>query len=76
MDETYTNRIGIDLRRHRLAANDNETIVEDQVDDDNDVEGHRLAANDSEIVIDGLRRFTDEPDDDLDPAGPTGARER
>jgi hypothetical protein len=34
-------------RRFRLAANDNETIVEDD-----DTEGHRLAANDTEIVVD------------------------
>jgi hypothetical protein len=31
----------------RIAANDNETIVED-----NDTEGHRLAANDNETVVD------------------------
>jgi hypothetical protein len=31
----------------RIAANDNETIV-----DDNDTEGHRLAANDDETIVD------------------------
>jgi hypothetical protein len=67
-------------RRFRLAANDNETIVEDQAADDQDVEGHRLATNDSEIVIDGMRRFAGdddaESDDPLDVAGPSRARWR
>jgi hypothetical protein len=31
----------------RIAANDNETLV-----DDNDTEGHRLAGNDNETAID------------------------
>jgi hypothetical protein len=30
----------------RIAANDNETIV-----DDNDTEGHRLAGNDNETIV-------------------------
>ena len=36
-----------DVEGHRLAANDNETVV----DDDQDVEGHRLATNDNETVV-------------------------
>ena len=35
-----------DVEGHRLAANDNETVIEDE-----DVEGHRLATNDNETVI-------------------------
>ena len=37
-----------DRRRFRLATNDNETVV---IDDLDDVEAHRLATNDNEIVI-------------------------
>jgi hypothetical protein len=38
---------------YRLASNDNETIVVDELD----TEGHRLAANDDEsIETTGLRR--------------------
>ncbi len=44
-----------DVEAHRLASNDNETVIDD-ADDEPDVEGHRLAANDNETVID------DEPD--------------
>lgn len=36
-----------DVEGHRLATNDNETIV---VDDD-DTEGHRLASNDNETIV-------------------------
>lgn len=36
-----------DVEGHRLAANDNETVVTD----DDDVEGHRLATNDNETVV-------------------------
>jgi hypothetical protein len=36
-------------KRFRLAANDNETIVDDELD----TEGHRLATNDNEIVVEG-----------------------
>jgi hypothetical protein len=43
-----------DHRRHRLAANHNETIEPDGTDEF-DTEGHRLAANDNETVV---------PDDD------------
>ena len=39
-----------DHRRFRLAANDNETVVDDELD----TEGHRLAANDTETVVDEL----------------------
>ena len=38
-----------DVEGHRLAANDNETVVEDP---DGDVEAHRLASNDNETLID------------------------
>ena len=38
-----------DVEGHRLAANDNETV---QDDESPDVEGHRLAANDNETVDD------------------------
>ena len=38
----------LDIEGHRLAANDNETVVEDELD----AEGHRLASNDNETVID------------------------
>lgn len=38
-----------DVEGHRIAGNDNETIVEDR--DDRDVEGHRLATNDNETLI-------------------------
>jgi len=41
-----------DVEGHRLAANDNETVPEDE---SADVAGHRLAANDNETV-DSLRR--------------------
>ena len=42
-----------DVEGHKLAANDNETIV---VDDEADTEGHRLASNDNEtIVVDRAR---------------------
>jgi hypothetical protein len=40
-------------KRFRLAANDNETIVVDELIDELDTEGHRLAANDNEIVVEG-----------------------
>jgi hypothetical protein len=36
-----------DAMTRRIAANDNETIV-----DDNDTQGHRLAGNDNETVVD------------------------
>jgi hypothetical protein len=46
-----------DHRRFRLAANDNETIVVDDLD----TEGHRLAANDTEITVERARlRDTDD----------------
>ncbi len=35
-----------DVKGHRLAGNDNETVVEDR-----DVEGHRLAQNDNESIV-------------------------
>jgi hypothetical protein len=43
-----------DVEGHRLAANDDETVVDDDIatDAEDDVEGHRLAANDNETVID------------------------
>jgi hypothetical protein len=41
-----------DHRRFRLAANDNETIVDDELD----TEGHRLATNDTEITAEGTPR--------------------
>ena len=37
-----------DVEGHRLAANDDETVVDDEPQD---VEGHRLAANDNETVV-------------------------
>ena len=46
-----------DHRRFRLATNDNETVVEDELD----TEGHRLAANDTEITVASARlRETDD----------------
>jgi len=48
-----------DHRRFRLATNDNETIVEDELD----VEGHRLATNDNETTIEKLRRVDDDGDE-------------
>jgi len=42
-----------DTEGHRLAANDNETIVEDDGDPkDDDTEAHRLASNDNETIVD------------------------
>lgn len=42
-----------DVEGHRLAANDDETVVDDpQPADEPDVEAHRLASNDSETVVD------------------------
>jgi hypothetical protein len=79
MNATIGSRDGRTDRRFRLAANDNETIVDDAAADDQDVEGHRLAANDSEIIVDGQRRFTgddDRSDDPLDIAGPSRDRAR
>ncbi|HLO36095.1 MAG TPA: hypothetical protein VK194_08430 [Candidatus Deferrimicrobium sp.] len=40
-----------DTEGHRLASNDNETVV-----DEPDTEGHRLAANDNETIVEGDRR--------------------
>jgi hypothetical protein len=40
-----------DVAGHRLAANDDEIVV----DESPDVEGHRLAANDDEVVVDDTR---------------------
>ena len=50
-----------DVEGHKLAANDNETVVDDAetpsdpsvIADPEDVEGHRLASNDNETVTDG-----------------------
>jgi hypothetical protein len=39
-----------DVEGHRLAANDDETVVEDPPAE-RDVEGHRLASNDNETVV-------------------------
>jgi hypothetical protein len=77
-----------DHRRFRLAANDNETIVEDALDteahrlatndnetiveDELDTEAHRLAGNDNETIVEGLRRV--DPDEDNDETGALGAR--
>ena len=48
-----------DVEGHRLAANDNEAVIDDEtpgdaavIADPEDVEGHKLAANDNEIVVD------------------------
>jgi len=46
----------LDVEGHRLAANDNETIVVDEPapeppDLDRDVEGHRLIGNDNETIV-------------------------
>lgn len=70
-----------DSRRHRLAANDNETVVADDqdteghrlaandnesvVEDVEDTEGHRLATNDNETTVPGARRI-ETPDEDDD----------
>jgi hypothetical protein len=41
-----------DVEGHRLAANDNETVVPDADDEPPvDVEGHRLAGNDNETLV-------------------------
>lgn len=57
-----------DRRRFRLATNDNEIVV----DDDLDTEGHRLATNDNETTVERAR--ADEPADADETAGlgPTG----
>ena len=55
-------------RRHRLATNDNETVVEDE----QDTEGHRLATNDNETTVPKMRRI-ESPDDEDEPLVP-GAR--
>jgi hypothetical protein len=39
-----------DVEGHRLAANDDETVVTDPPAEP-DVEGHRLASNDNETVV-------------------------
>ena len=52
-----------DSRRHRLATNDNETVV-----DDLDTEGHRLATNDNETTVPAARRAQDDEAAD----GPAG----
>jgi hypothetical protein len=57
-----------DHRRFRLAGNDNETIVEDELD----TEAHRLAGNDNETIVEGLRRV--DPEEDNDETGALGAR--
>lgn len=47
----------LDVEGHRLASNDNETIVVDEppptagADSELDVEGHRLATNDNETIV-------------------------
>src|SRR3954452_19444447 len=69
-----------DHRRFRLAANDNETVVDapgmrarvatQGGDDELDTEGHRLAANDNETTV--HRMWRGEPgasDDALDAPG-------
>lgn len=38
-----------DVEGHRISANDNETLVED--DEEADVEGHKLSANDNETIV-------------------------
>jgi hypothetical protein len=48
-----------DHRRFRLAANDNETVVDEQ-----DTEGHRLAANDNETTVPNLRRVAGDDEDE------------
>jgi hypothetical protein len=49
-----------DIEGHRLASNDNETVVDD-TDEEPDVEGHRLAANDNETVVDDETEADPEP---------------
>src|SRR4051794_24447242 len=62
-----------DNRRFRLAANDNEVVVEDELD----VEAHRLAANDNETTVERVRRIEPEDgDNELDPLGARRARFR
>jgi hypothetical protein len=69
---TNTDRASRALWRLRLAANDSETVVEDD-----DVEGHRLATNDNETVVDGMRRIAPGGDEsDTDPEIPGLARGR
>jgi len=40
-----------DVEGHRLATNDNETIVTDDDADEPDVAGHRMGANDNETIV-------------------------
>ncbi len=62
-----------DNRRFRLAANDNEILVDDELD----VEAHRLAANDNETTVERLRRIEpEEGDNELDPLGARRIRSR
>jgi hypothetical protein len=62
-----------DNRRFRLAANDNENLVEDEID----VEAHRLATNDNETTVEHLRRIEpEEGDNELETIGAPGARLR
>jgi len=72
-----------DHRRFRLAANDNETMVDTERDvdghsltrndresiatDELDTEGHRLAANDNETGVERTRRSVLDDSDELDP---------
>jgi hypothetical protein len=55
-------------RRFRLAGNDNETIVVDELD----TEGHRLAGNDNETIVVGTT--LDDPDAEDTLAEAPGAR--
>lgn len=78
MDASFASRPGIADRRYRLAANDNEIVIDDATDEP-DVEAHSLTRNDNEIVIESLRRFTGDDDEsglDLEGAGPAGLRQR
>jgi hypothetical protein len=59
-DDRQTVADDLDTEAHRLAANDNETIVEDDDTDEADTEAHRLASNDNETVVEAPD--TDEAD--------------
>jgi hypothetical protein len=62
-----------DNRRFRLATNDNEIVVDDQLD----VEAHRLATNDNETTVERLRRIVPEDgDNELDSIGARQGRVR
>ena len=79
-----------DRRRFRLAGNDNETIVADELDteahrlagndnetivtDDVDTEAHRLASNDNETTVRAARHLDADVTDETAAGGRGAAR--